>query len=77
MVDAIKSVQARKGVAIVIAHRPSAVAAVDLILAMKNGEMVAFGPRDEVFGKILKNANNVVKHPATHASARADAVTVG
>jgi PrtD family type I secretion system ABC transporter len=77
VVDAIKSVQARKGVAIVIAHRPSAVAAVDLILAMKHGEMVAFGPRDEVFGKILKNANNVVKHPATHASARADAVTIG
>jgi ATP-binding cassette, subfamily C, bacterial len=74
VVEAIKSVQARKGVAIVIAHRPSAVAAVDLILAMKNGEMVAFGPRDEVFGKILKNANNVVQHPA---AARAEAVTVG
>jgi PrtD family type I secretion system ABC transporter len=74
VVQAIKSVQARKGVAIVIAHRPSAVAAVDLILAMKNGEMVAFGPRDEVFGKILKNANNVVQHPA---AARAEALTVG
>jgi PrtD family type I secretion system ABC transporter len=74
VVDAIKSVQARKGIAIVIAHRPSAVAAVDLILAMKNGETVAFGPRDEVFGKILKNANNVVKHPSAQ---RAEAVTVG
>jgi ATP-binding cassette, subfamily C, bacterial len=74
VVDAIKSVQARKGIAIVIAHRPSAVAAVDLILAMKNGETVAFGPRDEVFGKILKNANNVIKHPSAQ---RVDAVTAG
>jgi PrtD family type I secretion system ABC transporter len=78
VVEAIKAVQARKGVAIVIAHRPSAVAAVDLILAMKNGEMIAFGPRDEVLGKILKNASNVVKHPANlAAAARAEAVTVG
>jgi PrtD family type I secretion system ABC transporter len=78
VVEAIKAVQARKGVAIVIAHRPSAVAAVDLILAMKHGEMVAFGPRDEVLGKILKNSSNVVKHPASHAAAaRAEAVTVG
>ncbi len=74
VVEAIKSVQARKGIAIVIAHRPSAVAAVDLILAMKNGDVVAFGPRDEVFGKILKNSNNVIKHPAAQ---RADAVIAG
>ena len=75
VVDAIKSVRARNGIAIVIAHRPSAVAAVDLILAMKAGDVIAFGPRDEVFSKILKPQKNVVvQHPAL---ARAEAATVG
>jgi ATP-binding cassette, subfamily C, bacterial len=69
VVEAIKSVQARKGIAVIIAHRPSAVQAVDLILAMKNGEVIAFGPRDDVFGKILKTARNVVQHPASRADA--------
>jgi ATP-binding cassette, subfamily C, bacterial PrsD len=37
----------------VIAHRPSAIAGVDLLLAMKEGRAVAFGPKDEVIAKVL------------------------
>jgi ABC-type protease/lipase transport system fused ATPase/permease subunit len=38
----------------VIAHRPSAIAGVDLLLAMKEGRAVAFGPKDEVLAKVLQ-----------------------
>ena len=34
--------------------RPSALAAVDLVLAMANGEPKGFGPRDEVLRKVLR-----------------------
>ena len=37
-----------------MAHRPSALATVDLVLAMANGEAKAFGPRDEVLRKVLR-----------------------
>ena len=35
-------------------RRPSALAAVDLVLAMANGEPKGFGPRDEVLRKVLR-----------------------
>ena len=51
---AIHGVRARGGVAVVVAHRPSALAACDLILMMRDGKVTAFGPKDEVLGKILR-----------------------
>jgi ATP-binding cassette subfamily C protein PrsD len=50
--EAIASVRARGGIVIVIAHRPSALAAVDLVLMMYEGRVAAFGPRDEVLSKV-------------------------
>ncbi len=54
LTKAILNVRERGGVAIVMAHRPSALATVDLVLAMANGEAKAFGPRDEVLRKVLR-----------------------
>ncbi len=45
---AILSVKARGGIVVVVAHRPSALAAVDKVLVLTNGQMQAFGPKDEV-----------------------------
>ncbi|MBK0024409.1 hypothetical protein IAE29_22700 [Ochrobactrum sp. S46] len=53
VVKAIASVRERKGIAIVIAHRPSALGAVDLVLLLENGRQKAFGPRDEVLSKVV------------------------
>jgi len=54
VVKAIASVRERKGIAIVIAHRPSAIGAVDYVLVMDGGRQKAFGPRDDVLSKVLK-----------------------
>ena len=53
---AIMSVRARGGVAIVVAHRPSALAAVDQLLVMRGGRQQAFGPKDAVLRETLKAA---------------------
>lgn len=53
LTQAILSIRARGGIAVVIAHRPTAIAGVDLILAMKQGRAVAFGPKDEILAKVL------------------------
>lgn len=52
--EAIMSVRARGGIVVVIAHRPSALASVDLVLMMNEGRMQAFGPKDEVLGRVLR-----------------------
>jgi ATP-binding cassette subfamily C protein len=50
---ALQGIRARGGVVIVVAHRQSALAAVDLVLVMADGKAHAFGPRDEVLAKVL------------------------
>ena len=48
---AIVGVRARKGIVVVVAHRPSAIAGLDLILAMNQGRQVEFGPKEEIAGE--------------------------
>lgn len=53
LTQAILSIRARGGIVVVIAHRPSAIAGVDFVLAMNEGRAIAFGPKDEVLAKVL------------------------
>ncbi|MGA0596795.1 type I secretion system permease/ATPase [Enterovirga sp. CN4-39] len=50
---AIQAVRARGGIAVVIAHRPSALAAVDTILVLNEGQAQAFGPRAEILPRLI------------------------
>lgn len=56
LTNAIMNVRERGGIAVVIAHRPSAIAAVDQILVMANGKQQAFGPKEEVLRSALQTA---------------------
>ncbi len=51
---AIKTMREKGSIVIVVAHRPSAVAAVDLLLFIKDGKQVAFGPKDEVLKQVTQ-----------------------
>ncbi len=52
---AIRALKARGSIVIIMAHRPAAIAECDLLLMIKAGHNVAFGPRDEVLRKIATN----------------------
>uniref|UniRef100_UPI003013DC9B type I secretion system permease/ATPase n=1 Tax=Methylobacterium nigriterrae TaxID=3127512 RepID=UPI003013DC9B len=56
LTQAILGVRRRGGICVVVAHRPSALAAVDLVLMMAEGRAQAFGPKDEVFKRVLRPA---------------------
>ena len=43
---------------IVMAHRPSAIAAVNKVLMLKDGQQIEFGDRDEVLSKVIQPAPN-------------------
>jgi ABC-type protease/lipase transport system fused ATPase/permease subunit len=51
---AIMGVRSRGGIAIVVAHRPSAIASVDMLLMMNQGRAQAFGPKDEVLARVTQ-----------------------
>ena len=46
LTQAIVGVRARGGIVVVVAHRPSALAGVDILLAMLKGRPLAIGPKE-------------------------------
>src|SRR5262249_35790742 len=53
---AIDGIRARGGIAVVIAHRPSALVAVDLVAIVQAGRMVAFGKKQDIMTPALQPA---------------------
>lgn len=75
---AIMSVKQRGGIVVVIAHRPSALAAVDVVAVVQNGKMTAFGAKDEIVGNPGRNEMSPAerqpkKEARTRVSARVSA----
>lgn len=68
LTQAIFGVRARAGIVIVVAHRPSALAAVDMLGVVQNGRLAAFGPRDEILTQQTASKNTVV-HPVPRPAA--------
>jgi ATP-binding cassette subfamily C protein len=52
LTQAMLGVRARGGIVVVVAHRPAALAATDLVLLMVAGCVQAFGPKDEILAKL-------------------------
>ncbi|MEM8791638.1 MAG: type I secretion system permease/ATPase [Pseudomonadota bacterium] len=59
LVDAIRDAKKRGKTVIIMAHRPSAIAACDLLLMIDRGQQIDFGPRDEVLRKRTKNYQQI------------------
>lgn len=53
LTTAIGEVRARGGIVVVIAHRPSALTALNKVLMIQDGQQVQFGDRDEVLDKVV------------------------
>ena len=54
LMNAIQSIKERGGIVIVIAHRPSAIASCDTVGILKEGQLAALGPKDEVLASITR-----------------------
>jgi len=54
LTQAVLGVRARGGIVVIIAHRPSALAAVDLIGVVQGGKLAAFGPKSEILTQHTK-----------------------
>jgi len=69
LTSAIESVKRRGGIAIVIAHRPSALSAVDYVAVVQNGRMTSFGTKDEILNA-KGQSDHVAARVATIRQAR-------
>lgn len=73
LTNAIRSVRDRAGIVIVVAHRPSALAGLSTVLAMAQGKVQAFGPRDEVLKSALRPVAAAAPTQAATSPARPQA----
>lgn len=69
LVDAIRDAKGRGRAVIIMAHRPSAIAACDLLLMIDKGAQIDFGPRDEVLKKRTRNYPQLVARQQAPAGA--------
>lgn len=58
---AVEGAKASGQAVIIIAHRPSAIAACDYLLVLENGMQVDLGPRDEVLERATRNIHQLRK----------------
>lgn len=56
LADAIMQMRRAGSIVVVMAHRPSAISAVDKVLMLRDGRMVEFGSKDEVLKKVTRVA---------------------
>jgi ATP-binding cassette subfamily C protein PrsD len=61
---AIQTLRASKSIVIVISHRPSALAALDMALVLYDGKAIAFGRREEVFARVNAAGQQVAAQKA-------------
>lgn len=54
LIETLRVAKARGAIVIIVAHRPSAIAATEKLLFMNGGRQLAFGDRDEVLRRVTK-----------------------
>jgi ABC-type protease/lipase transport system fused ATPase/permease subunit len=56
LVTAIETLRNQESIVVVISHRPNALSALNIALVMHAGQSIAFGPREQVFGRVARSA---------------------
>ncbi len=70
---AIVTLRQNRCIVIVISHRPSALAALDMMMVLYEGKAIAFGPSEEVFARVRNVAGQAAAaRPAAPPSAKAN-----
>lgn len=69
LIQALRAIKSEGGTVMVITHRTSVLAAVDKLLLLQAGQLVAFGPRDEVIQALKQQGGGSSAQPAQVATA--------
>ncbi|MDR3373174.1 MAG: type I secretion system permease/ATPase [Ancalomicrobiaceae bacterium] len=70
---AVLGVRRRGGIVVMIAHRPSALAGIDQVMVLANGQVKALGPKEDVLRVSLAVAPQEQPHHHPHRMVSADA----
>jgi ATP-binding cassette subfamily C protein PrsD len=71
---AIQTLRRNGSIVIVISHRPSALAFLNMAMVLYEGRAIAFGPREEIFARIRTEAARPAPGPQPAAARNAQPV---
>ena len=54
LAEAVKHVRQRGGIAVVVAHRPAALASVDQVMTLQRGQLIDIGPKEDMLMKVVR-----------------------
>jgi PrtD family type I secretion system ABC transporter len=57
LIKAIEQLRVNQSIVVLVSHRPETLAALNLTMVLREGRMVAFGPRDELFARVARAVN--------------------
>jgi ABC-type protease/lipase transport system fused ATPase/permease subunit len=56
LVRAIEALRNNQCIVVLVSHRPDAIAALNVAMVLYEGRMIAFGPREEIFARVARQA---------------------
>jgi len=56
LIRAIETLRQKKSIVVLVSHRPEAISALDMAMVLRQGRMVAFGPRQDMFARVARSA---------------------
>ena len=62
LTEAMSGVRRRGGIVIIVAHRPSALAAVNQVLVMSQGTLHTIGPKDEILAGLVRRSDDARRY---------------
>ena len=68
LVRAVMDLKARSKTVVLITHRTSIINAVDKLLVMREGELVVYGPRDQVLAHLMQQQQQAQHRAAQQAA---------
>ncbi len=72
LMKAIVKVRERNGIVVIVAHRPSALQAVDMVGVVQGGKLVSFGPKEEIIKVAANTSEKKALRPARTLSVAAE-----
>lgn len=57
LIRAIETLRKSRSIVVLVSHRPEAISAVNMAMVLREGRVVMFGPREELFARVARSTN--------------------
>jgi len=57
LIKAIETLRKNQSIVVLVSHRPEALSSLNMAMVLRDGRIVAFGPREELFARVAQSVN--------------------